>query len=463
MFKKFEKILNEAFGKKYSLTEADRVDVNLPTFANKESDVNLKSLVKSKQDKVEAERKAEEERKHREELRQKYAGLLDKAQSALDEGQDIDDVVQVLFEELVPSSGPCDTVAGELIRSISRIGYRDYNDGDVFYEGYGIETCGPAVSYIIDNIDGMFDKFDNIAKAQYEDDKYTNAINDIAKDIVEYIINNPETLETPRTREMFDYNYDWIYRDWEPKYDLDVDVTYELDEHIEAGHIDYGDVKNWIEDIIDNMPGLYGNAYVRNFDGWFEVCDLPKDAYEELKENIDTWMREWAEELDEEYPLDDEEDEEDDDEEFDESCKSRKNKKSIKESFDINTVADFFKFNGYADVDAYDEDWDYGTAIVWEGEKPSDGYDRFVDWFVKNTNFVQKVDDITIIVGYGDLVNRYRNAIEKFCNENNRAGYTFEEYDDEQDQEEVGILTLISMLEGNYSDSDYDEFLALVR
>ena len=133
MFKKFEKILNEAFGKKYSLTEADRVDISLPTFANKESDVNLKSLVKSKQDKVEAERKAEEERKHREELRQKYAGLLDKVQSALDEGQDIDDVVHILFEELVPAEGPCETVAGELIRAISRIGYRDWNDGDVFY------------------------------------------------------------------------------------------------------------------------------------------------------------------------------------------------------------------------------------------------------------------------------------------------------------------------------------------
>ena len=511
MFKKFEKILNEAFGKKYSLTEADRVEVGLPTFANKESDVNLKSLVKSKQDKVEAERKAEEERKHREELRQKYAGLIDKAQSALDESQNIDDAVQVLFEELVPPSGPCDTVAGELIRSISRIRYRDWNDGDVFYEGYGIETCGPAVSYIIDNIDGMFDKFDNIAKAQYEDDKYTDAINGIAKDIVEYIINNPETLETPRIREMFDYNCDWIYRDWEPKYEFDISFERpELEEHIEAGHISEDDVRDWVESCIEYEPGCKG-AEIEHWD-WdsYNVTNLTREGYDYLSRNFYRWLDDWVSELDEEYPFEDEEDDED---EFDESCHKKSNKKpikesddktslyqskvdnaikkfgrvggklydelddngfyldknnkvvckSLKESFNINTVADFFKFNGYADVDAYDEDWDYGTAIVWENEKPRDGYDRFVDWFVKNTNFVQKVDDITIIVGYGDLVNRYHDAIEKFCNENNRDGYTFAEYDDEQDQEEVGILTLISMLEGNYSDSDYDEFLALVR
>lgn len=458
MFKSIERIINEAFNRKFdskSLTEADKVQVTAPTFANKESDFNIKSMIKSKQDEVEAQRKAEAEAKRKEELKQKYADLLDKVQEALDNGEEIDDVVHILFEKLVPAEGPCDTVAGELIRSISRIGYRDYNDGDVFYEGYGIETCGPAVSYIIDNIDGMFDKFDNIAKAQCEDDEYTNAINDIAKDIVEYIINNPETLETPITKEMFDYNYDWIYRDWEPKYDLDVDVIYELDEHVEAGHIDYGDVENWIEDIIRNMPGLYGDAYVRDFDGWFEVHDLPKDGYEELKENIDTWMQDWAEELDEEYPLDDEE--------FDESCKSRKNKKSIKEDLSNATLADFFEMNGYADVDVYDKDWDYGTAIVWEGEKPSDNYDEFVDWVVKNTKYVRRVDDITVVADFSDLIDKHWSAFGIFTENNNRDDYQMSRYEDKDDKMEIALMTLVSMLEGNYSDNDYSDFLELIE
>lgn len=54
-----------------------------------------------------------------------------------------------LFEKLVPSEGQADTVEGEMIRAISRIGYRYFNDGDYFYEGYGCETAGPAHAYLV--------------------------------------------------------------------------------------------------------------------------------------------------------------------------------------------------------------------------------------------------------------------------------------------------------------------------
>lgn len=54
-----------------------------------------------------------------------------------------------LFEKLVPSEGTASTVEGEMIRAISRIGYRYSNDGDYFYEGYGCETAGPAHAYLV--------------------------------------------------------------------------------------------------------------------------------------------------------------------------------------------------------------------------------------------------------------------------------------------------------------------------
>lgn len=54
-----------------------------------------------------------------------------------------------LFEKLVPSEGPASTVEGEMIRAISRIGYRYFNDGDYFYQGYGCETAGPAHAYLV--------------------------------------------------------------------------------------------------------------------------------------------------------------------------------------------------------------------------------------------------------------------------------------------------------------------------
>ena len=54
----------------------------------------------------------------------------------------------VLFAKLVPDMGKCDTLEGETLRAINRIIYRYYNDGDYWYDGYGIETAGPAESFL---------------------------------------------------------------------------------------------------------------------------------------------------------------------------------------------------------------------------------------------------------------------------------------------------------------------------
>ena len=53
------------------------------------------------------------------------------------------DRVNTRFEELVPLEGKADTLAGEIVRAISRIGYRFYNDGDQVGVGYGKQTCNP--------------------------------------------------------------------------------------------------------------------------------------------------------------------------------------------------------------------------------------------------------------------------------------------------------------------------------
>ena len=56
--------------------------------------------------------------------------------------------LESLFEQLVPAEGPADTVAGEVVRAVNRIVYRAWNDCDMFYQGYGIETVGPAYMYL---------------------------------------------------------------------------------------------------------------------------------------------------------------------------------------------------------------------------------------------------------------------------------------------------------------------------
>ena len=56
--------------------------------------------------------------------------------------------ISALFDELVPASGKADTVAGEIIRAVNRIAYRNSNDGDHVGVGYGNETCNPAARYL---------------------------------------------------------------------------------------------------------------------------------------------------------------------------------------------------------------------------------------------------------------------------------------------------------------------------
>lgn len=53
-----------------------------------------------------------------------------------------------LFNALIPSSGRADTIAGETLRALHKIGYRYYNDGDHYFEGYGIETAGSSAIYL---------------------------------------------------------------------------------------------------------------------------------------------------------------------------------------------------------------------------------------------------------------------------------------------------------------------------
>lgn len=56
--------------------------------------------------------------------------------------------INTLFDKLVPDSGKADMVAGEIIRAISHIGCRNWNDGDHLGIGYGRETVNPAARYL---------------------------------------------------------------------------------------------------------------------------------------------------------------------------------------------------------------------------------------------------------------------------------------------------------------------------
>lgn len=125
--------------------------------------------------------------------------------------------MEALFDELVPDEGPAKTVAGEIVRAVSRLEYRYYNDGDKIGCEYGNETCNSAARYL-----GNYNKLRNIIRTvwdggsyNYVDDSYYEAflakLTEAAIDIIE---EHPDFMTRDNWDDMLGYkepsdsNYD---------------------------------------------------------------------------------------------------------------------------------------------------------------------------------------------------------------------------------------------------------------
>lgn len=130
-----------------------------------------------------------------------------------------EDRLNALFEELVPACGKANSLAGELVRATSRIGFRFLNDGDQLGIGYGKETCNPAGRFLIkkapkeiaDLVAGLW--------GMYSEDGYEAVLDILVGKVADYVETHPELREQP-TPDMFEF-YD--------KHE-DVDDSWEEDE-----------------------------------------------------------------------------------------------------------------------------------------------------------------------------------------------------------------------------------------
>ena len=101
-----------------------------------------------------------------------------------------------LFEELVPDIGAAETKAGELVRAVSRIGYRFFNDGDKIGVEYGNETCNAAARYIMKEYkDQEFAWTVSGLWGLISDKFYEKGLGLLVEQVVEYIENHPELKE----------------------------------------------------------------------------------------------------------------------------------------------------------------------------------------------------------------------------------------------------------------------------
>lgn len=133
-------------------------------------------------------------------------------------------MINELFDELVPASGRADTVAGEIVRAVTRLGYRWWNDGDMIGADYGKETCNPSARYLLYTCDaGVGDAILNMwSNGHYfcTEDEYERLMQRLNMEVLRYLEMYPELKQTANNEDMFDY-YD--------KYE-DVDDTDEEDD-----------------------------------------------------------------------------------------------------------------------------------------------------------------------------------------------------------------------------------------
>lgn len=110
-----------------------------------------------------------------------------------------------LFDELVPARGKADTVAGEIVRAVNRIVYRNWNDGDHIGVGYGNETCNPAARYLMTCAGDEVRKTVSSMWGMRSDSLYDAGLRVLELQVLDYLDTHPELMKQTNTEDMLDY------------------------------------------------------------------------------------------------------------------------------------------------------------------------------------------------------------------------------------------------------------------
>ena len=129
-----------------------------------------------------------------------------------------------LFDKYVPGSGNCATLGGEILRAITRIIYRYYNDGDTVDRYYGSDyNClKGANTFLLNNVKGYV-SLENVYEFDYEE-----AICKRLKYILDYVINNPSVFETPNDDDFLNYQ---VYEPYNDDYEDDWEDEEEYEDY----------------------------------------------------------------------------------------------------------------------------------------------------------------------------------------------------------------------------------------
>ena len=250
---------------------------------------------------------------------------LGKEKLAEIDAADGDSDIEKFFNVLVPQSGKAGTVGGEYVRAMMKILYRDYNDGDVFYKGYGLETCGNAAKFLADNAN-LEDDFIKIAEDRLVEEEYTEAIDKIAQKLCDFLRENPKLLVTESNLDYLDEDGEDAWSEYEPRdFDYEVEISERIQKHMEKENIDIWDVKSKLEEML-SWESIFEDAEVDRPWGYSDSSLTVVNLKEEARDELENWDRghlwdDYESELDDEFgdPYEEDDEPEDDEEEIEES------------------------------------------------------------------------------------------------------------------------------------------------
>ena len=118
---------------------------------------------------------------------------------------DLDQRFHEYFERLVPSEGKAPSEAGEIVRAITRIAYRNYNDGDHIGLDYGNETCNAAARYLQAHVGGDARSVIDDMWGMTSDKLYDVAVATLQQIILDFLEHHPELEQKTNEEDMWDY------------------------------------------------------------------------------------------------------------------------------------------------------------------------------------------------------------------------------------------------------------------
>lgn len=267
------------------LMEAPRISFDDADLMNPDS-VDFKSLIKKAQDKEDAEAAAKADA-------EKVAALKDKAEQVLSDIASFDsweDQLDAVHSIIVPNEGKADSLGGELVRAIVRIIYRDRNDGDKFFQGYGLETCGSSAMFLYNNgFDMQIDHIiENAGRYEDNDDEYSDAINKLGQLVIDRIQNEPELLTTLNNVDSRTLDYTYI-EEQQPTYDFEFYGSDDIVELVDAEILNSWKLKEYVEQQLEWNSACRGCEIERpwtHYDHSVQVTGLTRDGLDYIEQEL---------------------------------------------------------------------------------------------------------------------------------------------------------------------------------